>query len=214
MLNPPFSIRLREGTRESHRLAETTPFIRAFFKGELSLDSYRLFLMQLLHIYAALEEGQEAHREHVLFSKVYFPQLNRRAALITDLGHYFSNESWQTITPLETTQAYAAHIRRLWQDDPARLVAHHYTRYLGDLSGGQAMKRIVMKMFPANNGAGLAFYEFPEIADHNAFKEEYRARLDAMPLDDATAQRIVDEANFAFALNRQVFASMMETIIA
>jgi heme oxygenase len=37
------------------------------------------------------------------------------------------------------------------------------------------------------------------------FKVRYRDALDSLPVDDATAQAIVDEANLAFQLNRNVF---------
>ena len=43
------------------------------------------------------------------------------------------------------------------------------------------------------------------IADHNAFKQSYREALDTLPVDDALAGRIVDEANVAFALNEALF---------
>ena len=60
------STSLREGTHDSHRLAEQTPFIRSFFQGQLSLEAYREFLLQLLHIYQALEDAHSQHRAHAL----------------------------------------------------------------------------------------------------------------------------------------------------
>ena len=62
------------------------------------------------------------------------------------------------------------------------------------------------------NGAGLAFYDFPGIADHAQFKDDYRARLDALPLDKAAGQSLIDEANHAFALNRGVFEGMLTAL--
>jgi len=44
------STSLREGTHDSHRLAEQTPFIRSLFQGQLSLEAYREFMLQLLHV--------------------------------------------------------------------------------------------------------------------------------------------------------------------
>jgi len=209
MLVPPLSTRLREGTRDSHRLAETTPFIRLLFSGNLPLTSYRHFLTQLLHIYTALETSRPSHP---VLDLLDFPQLHRRASLELDLAHYFGDDpTWRSAPPAPATLEYVNHIHQVARYAPEKLVAHHYTRYLGDLSGGQAMRRIVQRMYPQEDQAGVAFYDFPAIPDHNAFKDEYRARLDALPVNESTAQAIVDEANLAFLLNRKVFEGMLET---
>lgn len=209
---PSFAEKLREGTRDSHRLAESTPFIRQFFSARLPLETYCQFLVQLRAIYTALETAQERQRTDPVFGKIYFPALSRSAALDQDLDFYFENGQWRGVSLSPATENYVQRIDSLAAEWPAGLVAHHYTRYLGDLSGGQALKRIVAKMYRLESEAGLAFYNFPQILDHTAFKNEYRARLDAMPVNEMLAQKIVDEANHAFELNRQVFAAMLEKI--
>lgn len=209
-MTSPLSVLLREGTRDSHRLAENTTFIRQFFAGQLTLEAYRVFLVQLRHIYSALEQAQERHLTHRVLAKIRFPSLYRLAALEEDLRHYFGEERWQEIPPHAATLAYADRVSTLSEDWADGLVAHHYTRYLGDLSGGQVLKRIVAKTFNLDSSAGLAFYDFPQIPDHKAFKEEYRSRLDSMELEEATSQAIVQEAIHAFALNRGVFDAMLE----
>ena len=83
------------------------------------------------------------------------------------------------------------------------LVAHHYTRYLGDLSGGQSVGRALHRAFDLN-GAGLAFYDFP-IAKPKPYKDAYRARLDALDLRPADVDRVVEEVKVAFRLNQAVF---------
>lgn len=214
MTLPPLSLRLREGTKTSHRLAETTPFIREFFAGRLSRAAYTTFLVQLRQVYAALETHLEEHRAHPVLAPMYLPVLHRVAAIDQDLAFYDPAGAWTTQPPLPATERYVQRLGEVADHRPVDLIAHHYTRYLGDLSGGQALKRIVAKMFPNDAGAGLAFYEFPAIADHGQFKDEYRARLDALPLDEAAGQALVDEANRAFELNRGVFAGMMDTLTA
>ena len=204
----PLSNQLREGTKDSHRLAERAPFIQRFFRGQLSREEYRTFLLQLYHIYTALEENQERYQNHEVFGPVIFPELCRKDALVQDLNFYFGDSSWQQLPPTEATQAYIQRIRELGAGWVEGLVAHHYTRYLGDLSGGQALKKIVAKTFELPTSEGLAFYEFDDIPDHAEFKENYRARLDVLPLDSAAAEKIVDEANRAFDLNRAVFESI------
>jgi heme oxygenase (biliverdin-producing, ferredoxin) len=78
-------------------------------------------------------------------------------------------------------------------------------RYLGDLSGGQHIARIVRRALALDGGPGTAFYEFPGLGDLDAFKDVYRAALDALPVDDAGAARIVAEARWAFAAHAALF---------
>ena len=42
------------------------------------------------------------------------------------------------------------------KEEPYLLIAHHYTRYLGDLSGGQILKNIAQKALNLDQ-QGLAF---------------------------------------------------------
>ncbi|MFZ0390161.1 MAG: biliverdin-producing heme oxygenase [Calditrichia bacterium] len=211
-MTPPLSVRLREGTKTAHRLAENAPFIQEFFRGRLPINAYRDFLVQLLPVYTALEEQQERHKNHSVLSKIYYPQLNRKDALIQDLNFYFDDTNWQEVPLHQATQNYVHRIQSLGEEWPEGLVAHHYTRYLGDLSGGQALRRIVGKTYKLESDKGLAFYDFNEIADYDRFKNEYRSRLDEMPVSEAAAGKIVDEANHAFTLNGRLFESMMKNI--
>jgi len=92
---------------------------------------------------------------------------------------------------------------------PRLLVAHLYTRYLGDLSGGQILKRCICKAMPTGGGGeGVAFYDFDAVDDAKAFKRTYRAQLDTLALGGARSRAIVEEANQAFAFNGAIFASL------
>ena len=51
----------------------------------------------------------------------------------------------------------------------------------------------------------MDFYEFPTISDKKSFKTKYRSTLDNLPIDESQAKEIVDEANFAFKLNMNMF---------
>ncbi|MHB8132611.1 MAG: biliverdin-producing heme oxygenase [Anaerolineaceae bacterium] len=210
MLTPPLSLQLREGTQDSHRTAESTPFIRVFFSGKLSISQYRNFLLQLFHIYSALEENPEVLYDDPELQKIYFPELFRSLRLSKDLNLFFGKEDWKSIPILQTTQEYADRIRFLKDQRNYALVAHHYTRYLGDLSGGQAMKKIVLKMFPEEYHTGISFYEFPEISNFDDFKNEYRSRLDSLSIDVAVGQSMIQEARLAFQFNTKITGSLLE----
>ena len=74
---------------------------------------------------------------------------------------------------------------------PHLLVAHHYTRYLGDLAGGQVIGRTLEQLY-ALDGQGLAFYAFPDIGRPVPYRRDYRERLDALPLSSAEQDEVVD----------------------
>jgi heme oxygenase len=93
------------------------------------------------------------------------------------------------------------------------LVAHSYTRYLGDLSGGQILKNIAQRGMNLSDGQGTAFYEFKDISDEKAFKRQYRQVLDELSVDDVTADRIVDEANATFGMNMKLFQELEGNLI-
>ncbi|NET52205.1 MAG: heme oxygenase, partial [Merismopedia sp. SIO2A8] len=60
---------------------------------------------------------------------------------------------------------------------------------------------------------GTAFYEFPTIDDEKAFKDMYRSAMDNLPVDEATAERIVDEANDAFGMNMKLFNELEGNLV-
>ncbi len=205
----PLSLSLREGTKDSHRLAEKTPFIRSFFAGTLSLDMYRDFLVQLHFIYDSLEKAQMMQHKNDMVSKIYFPSLFRSEAIRKDLNYYFNGDDWKFRSANAATRTYTTRIKTIAQEWPAGLVAHLYTRYLGDLSGGQALKRIISRSFNLLDGDGLSFYEFDQISDHSQFKNEYRLRLDSMQIGEEDTTKMVTEANYAFQLNSAVFSEIL-----
>ena len=85
------------------------------------------------------------------------------------------------------------------------LISHHYTRYMGDLSGGVILGTIAKKALKLTD-QGLAFYEFPEISDKKGFKTSYRSVLDDfIEVDQHQINDIIAEANFAFRLNMYMF---------
>ncbi|ABW25895.1 biliverdin-producing heme oxygenase [Acaryochloris marina] len=205
--------RLREGTKQSHSLAENADFIQCFLKGVVEKTSYRQLLGNFYFVYTALEEQLTQHQNHPLLSQLYFPELYRQQSLATDLSYYWGPQ-WQTaITPSDATQRYVDRINDIAIADPILLVAHSYTRYLGDLSGGQLLKKLAQRGMSLPQGQGIAFYEFDDIQTPKTFKATYRQSLDSLHLDEATITRIVDEANLAFKLNMELFKEVEGNLI-
>ncbi len=205
--------KLREGTKKSHTMAENTGFVACFLKGTVEKNSYRNLVSNLYFVYSAMEEEMERQREHPIVSKIYFPELNRKAALEKDLLYYYGPNWREQIAPSPAATEYVARIREVSNTAPELLVAHSYTRYLGDLSGGQILKKIAQTAMNLSDGEGTAFYEFKTISDEKAFKNIYRQAMNDLPIDEITADRIVDEANDAFGLNMKMFKELEGSLI-
>lgn len=205
--------KLREGTKKSHTMAENTGFVACFLKGTVEKTSYRKLVSNLYFVYSAMEEEMARHQGHPILSQIYFPELNRKEALERDLVYYYGPNWRSEVTPSDAAQAYVDRIHEISNTAPELLVAHSYTRYLGDLSGGQILKGIAQRGMNLTDGAGTNFYEFKTISDEKAFKQTYRQALDELPVDDATADRIVDEANDAFGMNMKMFKELEGSLI-
>ena len=214
-MSTSLSTMLREGTMEVHRTAEKTPFMQAFFTGQIDSFAYQEFLLRLYQVYGSLERIHASFQEHPLLGWFYDHRLLRTSKLVADL-EYFIGPRWRSEGMMLSTAArvYIERLITLARGWPEGLIAHHYVRYLGDLSGGQVLKRLVQRTFSLLPGEGVAFYEFPDIPDSSAFKAEYRRKLDALPVDKATARRIVDEANAAFWLNVHLMANLPKQLEA
>lgn len=205
--------KLREGTKKSHTMAENVGFVKCFLKGVVEKTSYRKLVANLYFVYSAMEEEMEKHRNHPILSKVYFPELNRKASLEQDLHYYYGNNWREQVAPSAAAQAYVQRIREVSSTQPELLIAQSYTRYLGDLSGGQILKGIAQRGMNLANGEGTAFYEFADISDEKEFKTNYRQALDELPISEALADQIVEEANDAFGMNMKMFQELEGNLV-
>jgi len=203
-----FASLMREGTKKSHTLSENTAYMKCFLKGIVEKEPFRNLIANLYYVYTTLEEELQRNADHPVVSLIFFPELNRKAKLEEDLTYLFG-EDWKTqIKPLEAGLTYVNRIKEVSQNNPALLVAHSYVRYMGDLSGGQSLKNIAISALDIPKDQGIRFYEFdslPTVQDKRNFKETYRDRLNSLPLDESLTNAIIEEANLAFKLNRDVF---------
>ena len=99
------------------------------------------------------------------------------------------------------------HIRAA-ADDPARIVAHHYLRYLGDLSGGQIIGRLVERHYGIAPG-DLSMWRFEGIDKHKPYKDEYRAKLNVYAVTPERVSSLLEEAAKGFTLNKALFRELL-----
>ena len=90
------ALKLREGTKKAHTMAENTGFVSCFLKGVVDKASYRTLVADLYFVYDAMEQeiGKLRAAGHPVVGPVGFPELNRRESLEQDLAFYFG-EGWR-----------------------------------------------------------------------------------------------------------------------
>jgi heme oxygenase len=206
-----FSTVIRTASHEQHMEAETSTFMSDLLGGRLGVDAYARYTEQLWFVYEALETGVERLASDPVAGPFIRPELFRLGALERDLGHLRGPDWRAGLSALPATREYADRVRYCAERWPGGYVAHHYTRYLGDLSGGQIIRDKAERTWGfARKGDGVRFYVFEDISNPAAFKRGYRETLDAIDADELEKQRIVAECKRAFALNTEVFRALGE----
>jgi heme oxygenase len=187
-------------TRELHVEAERTGIIRDLLRGEATREAYVLLIRNLLPAYQALEKGLARHRGSPALDRLIDFGLDRAPALEADLVA-LCGERWnQGIPLLAAGDFYARRIAKAAEADGSRLIGHAYTRYLGDLSGGQILQRLLAQSLDLRLSE-LSFYDFSRFSDLDALKAEYRQALDDAGAQIADPQLVIEEAAIAFSLN-------------
>ena len=193
------ALQLKEGTKVSHSAAENTKFVSSFLKGVVSRDNYKQLTANFYYVYRAMEEEIEKLDDFPLHDKL----LDRTNKLEQDLRYYYGVMWRDKIEPSQATKNYVKRIQVIAQQTPYLLVAHHYTRYMGDLSGGQILASITKKALNLKD-EGLKFYEF-DIPNMKEYKDKYRQSLNDLNMSEVQTSMLIDEANYAFKLNMLLF---------
>lgn len=197
------SSQLRTATSAIHKEAEQRPFMRAFFAGELPRAAYIEWLGRQWHLYGALENGLRSLAPGTPEAGVVPPVLYRTERIADDLVH-LTDGDWVGGGPM--SPATARYVERIvaastW---PPALLAHAWLRYLGNVGGRDVLRRIsasALGVDPAATREGLAFTDFSAVGEVRPFFARFHEALDALPLDEADASRVVAEADAGFRLN-------------
>jgi heme oxygenase len=187
-------------TKSLHVEAERTGIIRHILRGEASRDGYILLLRNLLPAYRAMERGLDRHCASPGIGAIAAYKLDRAPAIESDLVELYGRRWGRDIPLLTAAELYASRIASAAQGDGTRLIAHAYTRYLGDLSGGQILQRLLtrsLKLRPSQ----LSFYDFLQARDPDELKSDYRAALDRAGAFASDCDAVIEEGAIAFSHN-------------
>jgi len=200
------SQRLREGTSALHSAAEHAGVMPVMLRGALPARGFWQLQRNLLLVYETLEAGLARHATHPVLALLQLGPLARCAALQADLAAG-AGPDWSTVLPPAgaAATAYADRLQALAGHQPCALAAHAYVRYLGDLAGGQALRRVAQKAYGLQGDAGTRFFDFGPPAEVARLGHGLRIALDSLPLDDTAQQALVAEAQWAFAQHVRLF---------
>ncbi|XP_041838994.1 heme oxygenase-like [Melanotaenia boesemani] len=215
MTDRDLSEQIKKVTKESHVRAENTELMLSFQRGMVSLPQYKLLLCSLHEIYLSLEEELDRNATHPGVAPIFFPaELARLESIEKDLEFFYGHDWREKIVVPAATKRYAHRLRQIGRENPELLVAHAYTRYLGDLSGGQVLGRIAQKSMGLKGSEGLSFFAFPGVSSPNLFKQLYRSRMNSVELTEEERNGVLEEAVRAFELNIQVFEDLQKMLSA
>jgi heme oxygenase len=190
----PLSAAIRARSQDAHSSSEGASFMSTLLRGERTRDDYISLVAQHYFIYEALESATERMRNDPVAARFISDRLTRLPALEADLAFLLGDEWRERIEMLPATARYVSRINRVGATWVGGYVAHHYTRYLGDLSGGLHIGRVLKRQFGFDTN-GIGFYIFGE-------------ELDAAPWDDAEKERVVAEVLAAYRFNTEVFEDL------
>ncbi|SEJ51257.1 heme oxygenase [Arthrobacter sp. yr096] len=207
-----FSEELKSHTAAAHEHAEQAGFVTELLAGRMDSSQVAAMLLQNVVIYRSLESAVGANQDPRLKAFVD-PALLRVPALESDLAVHYGDD-WESrvssgelhVTP--GAKAYADQLDALGPGSATYLMAHHYVRYLGDLSGGQIISALVQRHYGLSP-EGLTFYVFDGIGKIKPYKDSYRRHVDEAAFSDSEKQEILRHAVVAFETNRQVFVDLM-----
>ena len=202
-MDVPLSSALRTRTAAAHAEAEQSPFLTELVGGRVTPAGLAALLGRLLPVYDALELVEVRWADDPRVGGFVRPELRRSARLRADLEH-LTGHCEAGATPAAGT--YAARIAQV-ASSPAGFVAHHYTRCLGDLSGGQLIGAALERSTGLVDGRGASFFAFPGVGPE-ALRQQYRDRLDEAPFTSAEREELVGETLTAYRLNVAISAEL------
>ena len=204
------SDRLRDRTRIAHETAETAPFVGHLLAGALPIGAYAALAAQNHAIYSALESATGRWRGDPIAGPFVLDELARIPSLEHDLAVLLGSGWAQAARQLRlpATDAYAAHVAEVAAARPVSFVAHHYVRYLGDLSGGQVIRQRLEQHYGELGREAGSSYVFAAIPKLKPFRDRYRRLLDALSLTAEEDEWLVGEAVLAFEFNHAVFTDL------
>lgn len=197
---------LREGTRKLHDEVAYSPFAKKLGEAQVTESEYIMYLADLYRIYSTLESYLESCAYLDYISPLCIKGLYRSEALKKDMEYFNAPYS-------AAGDASYEYQRRLWQiaqQAPHKLIAHVYTRFMGDLFGG----RLIEAKFESTWPGGTNFYKYEELCEEynltnaSRFVTIFRKILDSLSLGETELREVCEEVDWAFKQHKVIFEEL------
>ncbi|GIF12209.1 heme oxygenase (biliverdin-producing) [Actinoplanes teichomyceticus] len=191
---------------DAQAAARHSRFVQALVAGRLPVTAYAELAAQHWFVYEALEQATAAMAGDPVAGRFCFPELLRLPAIEADLTFLYGAGWPERIVALPSTTTYCTRIRSVAVDRDTGFVAHHGTRYLGDLDGGQWLGAAVFQAYRFDR-RGYRFFVF-EGVDPRLLRTRYRQRLDAVGWGRAERGAFLSEAAAAAQLGLNLLVEL------
>lgn len=175
---------LKDLTHENHKKAERNAFVKRLLKKKLTVEQYYIYLSNQLPMYSLLEKYALAAGALEGIESIARADRIHQDILALEA----ENPSFVPPGTLDSTEGYLEYLRTI-EHNSQDLLAHVYVRHMGDLSGGQIIKKFVP--------GSAHHYEFD--GDVHELKAKVREKLD---------DSLAPEANVCFDMIQTIFDDM------
>lgn len=205
----PFVDRMKEETWEEHEASKDSQFATTIMSGELGKQAFIEWQRALYPVYETLENILKKIRKtdptiHIFDHR----KLDRAGRIYADLVELGVDPVLQPTT-LKTIPPYLEAIERASEEAP-RLMAYHYTRYMGDMNGGQVIAMQMSRVYGIDKSQ-MTCYDFTEVGDLYHYRKQYKTLLELVPWTKEQRESFIDEAKVAYKINEQLFNELYET---
>lgn len=207
---PPLTQELKDKTRQQHDDAEHHDLHAVMFGSrgvEAARAAYVGTLQQHLHIQIAFErELRRLAAASPLFASVVRPEHYHLAALRDDLRAFDSDE----VDATPGTRRFVEFIEHAARDGGLALLGIFYV-FEGSTNGGTIIAMRVRELLGLPHGVGTAFIN-PHGNQVRPIWMQWKASVDALPLDDAQRDAAIAGAQEAFRLSGAVLSDVAQSL--
>ena len=209
MFETPFIDRMKEETLEAHDESKDSGFAVTIMSGEWSPLAFVEWQRALFPVYNTLETVLKKNRKDPILSIFDHRKLDRSERILHDLATYGVDPVLDP-SPLPCVQDYVACVADTDGSTP-RVLAYHYTRYMGDMIGGQVIARSMKEKYGMSDDS-LTCYDFKDLGDLHHYRKNYKILIELLPWSDEEREQFVDEIKTAYKINAVLFEQLYDML--
>jgi heme oxygenase len=196
-------------TFDAHELSKDSNFATKIMGGEWSPLAFVEWQRALHPIYVALEEIMIKNRKDPSLHLFDHRKLDRRNRIAHDLST-FGVDPVKEPSSVPCVSDYVSAVVSAGES-PQRIMAYHYTRYMGDMIGGQVISRTLKEKYGMEDNS-LTCYDFSDIGDLFHYRKTYKAVLNLIPWSDEERRSFIEEVKVAYEVNANLFKELEELL--